>query len=235
MYKFGKAVVKLRVPILIVGILLLVPSIFGYLNTGINYDMLTYLPKDMDTVEGQDVLLNDFGKGAFSLIVTEGVDDTQVKNLTDEIRDVDHVADAISYGEIASAQTGAQAAAAGLNWYVDALNNQVVGTASTQSSAGTGLTSAVEDARALNAGATQLDDGTGQLDTGLAALLAGSKTLAGGTAQLYDGASQLADGARQAADGSVQDGKSYNNFCGITSGTEGHVKFIYKTDAINKD
>lgn len=77
--------------------------------------MLTYLPKDMDTVEGQDVLLNDFGKGAFSLIVTEGMDDTQVKNLTDEIRDVDHVADAISYGEIASAQAGAQAAAAGLN------------------------------------------------------------------------------------------------------------------------
>lgn len=115
MYKFGKAVVKLRVPILIVGILLLVPSIFGYLNTGINYDMLTYLPKDMDTVEGQDVLLNDFGKGAFSLIVTEGMDDTQVKNLTDDIRDVDHVADAISYGEIASAQTGAQAAVAGLN------------------------------------------------------------------------------------------------------------------------
>lgn len=197
---------------------------------------------------------------------------------------------------LTAAQSGAQAAAAGLNQYVDALNNQIVGTASTQSSAGTGLTSAVEGAQALNAGATQLssgltdaskqlgtgakqlsdgatqlDDGTGQLDTGLAALLAGSKTLAGGTAQLSDGASQLADGAQQAADGSVQlsdglqqfneqavqkivdafsgnlgsladktkaivqAGKNYNNFCGITSGTEGHVKFIYETDAINKN
>lgn len=197
---------------------------------------------------------------------------------------------------LTAAQSGAQAAATGLDQYVDALNNQVVGTASTQSSAGTGLTSAVEGAQALNTGATQLssgltkaskqlgtgakqlsdgatqlNDGTGQLDTGLAALLAGSKTLAGGTAQLSDGASQLADGAQQAADGSVQlsdglqqfneqavqkivdafsgnlgsladktkaivqAGKNYNNFCGITSGTEGHVKFIYETDAINKN
>ncbi len=197
---------------------------------------------------------------------------------------------------LTAAQQGAQAAAAGLNQYADALNNQVIGTASTQSSAGTGLTSAVEGAQALNAGATQLstgltnasqqlgtgakqlsdgatqlNDGTGQLDQGLAALLAGSKTLTGGTAQLSDGASQLADGAQQAADGSVQlsdglqqfneqavqkivdafsgnlgsladktkaivqAGKNYNNFCGITSGTEGHVKFIYETDAINKD
>lgn len=192
--------------------------------------------------------------------------------------------------------TAAQAAADGLDQCVAALNNQVIGTASTQGSAGTGLTSAVEGAQALNKGATQLssgltdaskqlgtgakqlsdgatqlDDGTGQLDTGLAALLAGSKTLAGGTAQLSDGASQLADGAQQAADGSVQlsdglqqfneqavqkivdafsgnlgsladktkaivqAGKNYNNFCGITSGTEGHVKFIYETDAINKN
>lgn len=197
---------------------------------------------------------------------------------------------------LTAAQNGAQAAATGLNQYADALNNQVIGTASTQGSAGTGLTSAVEGAHALNAGATQLstgltnasqqlgagakqlsdgatqlDDGTGQLDSGLAALLAGSKTLAGGTAQLSDGASQLADGAQQAADGSVQlsdglqqfneqavqkivdafsgnlgsladktkaivqAGKNYNNFCGITSGTEGHVKFIYETDAINKN
>lgn len=197
---------------------------------------------------------------------------------------------------LTAAQSGAQAAADGLDQCVAALNNQIVGTASTQGSAGTGLNSAVEGAQALNAGAaqlssglteaskqldtgakqlsdgaTQLDDGTGQLDTGLAALLAGSKTLAGGTAQLSVGASQLADGAQQAADGSVQlsdglqqfneqavqkivdafsgnlgsladktkaivqAGKNYNNFCGITSGTEGHVKFIYETDAINKN
>lgn len=197
---------------------------------------------------------------------------------------------------LTAAQSGAQAAADGLDQCVAALNNQIVGTASTQGSAGTGLTSAVEGAQALNKGATQLssgltdaskqlgtgakqlsdgatqlDDGTGQLDTGLAALLAGSKTLAGGTAQLSDGASQLVDGAQQAADGSVQlsdglqqfneqavqkivdafsgnlgsladktkaivqAGKNYNNFCGITSGTEGHVKFIYETDAINKN
>ena len=61
--KFGKAVVKFRVPVLIIALLLLIPSVFGILGTRINYDMLNYLPEDMDTVVGQQELMDDFGKG----------------------------------------------------------------------------------------------------------------------------------------------------------------------------
>ena len=69
--RLSKAVVKNRVLILIVALLLLIPSVLGMANTRINYDMLDYLPEDMDTVVGQNELLADFGKGAFSLIVVE--------------------------------------------------------------------------------------------------------------------------------------------------------------------
>ena len=69
--RFSRAVVKHRVVILIVALLLLVPSVMGMLATRINYDMLTYLPEDMDTVVGQNVLLDDFGKGAFSMLIAE--------------------------------------------------------------------------------------------------------------------------------------------------------------------
>lgn len=96
MHTFGRAVVKLRVPILIVGLLLLIPSIFGMINTRINYDMLDYLPSDMDTVVGQNILKDDFGKGAFTLIVVEGMTDQDIADLTDDIKGVDHVVDALS-------------------------------------------------------------------------------------------------------------------------------------------
>ena len=69
--RLSKAVVKNRVLILIVALLLLIPSVLGMANTRINYDMLDYLPEDMDTVVGQNELLDEFGKGAFSLIVVE--------------------------------------------------------------------------------------------------------------------------------------------------------------------
>lgn len=65
MVKFGKKIVKHRVLILVVSILLLIPSAFGYLHTRINYDVLTYLPGDIETMIGQDILINDFGTGAF--------------------------------------------------------------------------------------------------------------------------------------------------------------------------
>ena len=67
--RFAKAVVKYRIPILILALLLLIPSVFGMIGTRINYDMLDYLPSDMDTVIGQDVLMQEFGKGAFSFII----------------------------------------------------------------------------------------------------------------------------------------------------------------------
>ena len=69
--KFSRFIVKYRIAILLLALILLVPSLIGFINTRINYDMLTYLPQDMDTVKGQDILLNEFGKGAFSLIILE--------------------------------------------------------------------------------------------------------------------------------------------------------------------
>ena len=101
MYKFGQVVVKLRIPILVVAVLLLIPSAIAYLHTPVNYDLLTYLPEQIDTVKGQEILKEDFGKGAFSLIVTEGLDDKAVADLTAKIESVPSVATAISYGQIA--------------------------------------------------------------------------------------------------------------------------------------
>ena len=73
MVKVGKKIVKWRIPILVISLLLLIPSVFGMAGTRINYDILTYLPKEMDTIKGQDILQQDFGKGAFSLVMLEGM------------------------------------------------------------------------------------------------------------------------------------------------------------------
>ena len=102
MKHFGKAVVRSRFVILIVAAILLIPSVIGYLNTRINYDVLTYLPKDIETMKGQDILLDDFGQGAISMMVVEGMDFKDVSGLKAEIEEVDHVHDVIWYDSIAS-------------------------------------------------------------------------------------------------------------------------------------
>ncbi len=91
MLHFSKAVVKYRIPILIISLLLLVPSIWGIVSTRINYDMLDYLPEDMDTVIGQNELLEEFGKGAFSLLIVEDMSVKDVSALKAKIEQVDHV------------------------------------------------------------------------------------------------------------------------------------------------
>ena len=88
--KFGKTVVKYRIPILILSVLLLIPSVIGMAKTRINYDMLTYLPSDMDTVKGQDILMEDFGKGAFSFVIVEGMPEKKVAELKAKIEQVEH-------------------------------------------------------------------------------------------------------------------------------------------------
>lgn len=95
--RFANGVVKLRIPILIAALALCVLSVFGMARTRINYDMLTYLPQDMETVKGQDVLLKEFGKGAFAMVIVEGMDQSQVSALRKSISEVDHVADVIWY------------------------------------------------------------------------------------------------------------------------------------------
>lgn len=101
MIKFGKAVVKFRIPILILSFLLLIPAGIEYINTRINYDILSYLPEDIDTMKGQEILLDEFGTGAFSLCVVEGMDEKQVVDLENEIKDVEHVKDVIWYDTLA--------------------------------------------------------------------------------------------------------------------------------------
>jgi predicted RND superfamily exporter protein len=99
--KFGKAVVKARVPIVIVSLLLAALSVFGMLGTRINYDMLTYLPEDMETSVGQQVLLDDFGKGAFSFVLVEDMPDKDVSALKEKLAQVDHVESVIWYDSFA--------------------------------------------------------------------------------------------------------------------------------------
>ena len=100
MEKFGKVVVKLRIPILVLSFLLLIPSVLGYFNTRVNYDILYYLPSDIDTMQGQDILLDDFGKGAYAMVVVDGMNKSNVSKLVKKVEGVDHVASVISYSGI---------------------------------------------------------------------------------------------------------------------------------------
>lgn len=98
--RFSKAVVKYRVPILILAVLLMIPSIFGMAATRINYDMLDYLPADMDTVVGQNELMEEFGKGAFSFIVVEGMPNAEVADLKAMLEQVEHVETVVWYDSL---------------------------------------------------------------------------------------------------------------------------------------
>ena len=99
--RFSKAVVKHRILILIVVLVLMIPSVLGMAGTRINYDMLDYLPEDMETVIGQNVLLEDFGKGAFSFIIVEDMPAKEVAALKEKIEQVDHVETVLWYDSIA--------------------------------------------------------------------------------------------------------------------------------------
>ncbi len=99
--RFSKAVVKCRIPILIIAIALLIPSVLGMAATRINYDMLDYLPEDMDTVIGQNELMEDFGKGAFSMLVIENMPEKDIAELEQKIKQVDHVDSVVWYDSIA--------------------------------------------------------------------------------------------------------------------------------------
>ena len=99
--KFSKAVVKGRIPILIVTLLLMIPAVLGMVGTRINYDMLDYLPSDMDTVVGQELLKEDFGKGAFSFIILEDMPAKDVSALKEKIEQVEHVDTVLWYDDLA--------------------------------------------------------------------------------------------------------------------------------------
>ena len=99
--RFSKAVVKHRVLILMIAVALMIPSVLGMVGTRVNYDMLDYLPEDMDTVKGQNELLEDFGKGAFSLVIVENMPDQEVAALVDRLEQVEHVETVLWYSSFA--------------------------------------------------------------------------------------------------------------------------------------
>lgn len=100
MVKIGKKIVKCRILILILGFLLLIPSALGYFKTRVNYDILYYLPDNIDTMIGQDILMEDFGKGAFAMEVVEGMTTKESADLKKKIEGVEGVADVIWYDSL---------------------------------------------------------------------------------------------------------------------------------------
>ena len=120
MKKFGKVTVKHHRLVLIIGILLLIPSFLGMIGTRINYDMLHYLPKNMDTVKGQDILLDKFGKGAVSTMVIEGMDQKDIVQLKAKIEKVNHVDSVIWYDSLSNGKIPMELLP---KKYYDAFNN----------------------------------------------------------------------------------------------------------------
>lgn len=96
----GRFIVKYRKFILALAAILLIPAVIGFLNTKVNYDMLNYLPDSMDTVKGQKALLNEFGKGAFSMIITEDLDNQQIANLENDLKNVPHITTVLGLGTL---------------------------------------------------------------------------------------------------------------------------------------
>lgn len=101
MVKVGKKIVKFKVPILILSIILLIPAVWGYVNTRINYDVLTYLPEDIETMQGQEIMTNDFGIGAFSMLMVDGMEDKEIVKLKEKVEKVDGVENVLWYDSLA--------------------------------------------------------------------------------------------------------------------------------------
>ena len=99
--KFGKWIAKHKVIIVIISLLLLIPSFLGMAATRVNYDILSYLPDSLETVEGQDIMVDEFGMGAFSMVVVEDMDLKDVAALKQKFQDVEHVKDVLWYDSVA--------------------------------------------------------------------------------------------------------------------------------------
>ncbi len=104
MKKFSNAIVKSRVFILVLSVLLLIPAAFGFISTRINYDILYYLPKDIETMEGQDILLDEFGKGAYGMFICNGMNTVDVQKMAAKVENIDHVADVICFDSLTDGQ-----------------------------------------------------------------------------------------------------------------------------------
>lgn len=101
MVKVGKWIAKHRVLILIISALLMIPSVIGVANTRVNYDLLSYLPEHLETVKGQDILVDEYGMGAFSMVIVEDMELKDVQKLENEFSEIDHVKDVLWYDDVA--------------------------------------------------------------------------------------------------------------------------------------
>ncbi|MDE6835257.1 MAG: MMPL family transporter [Ruminococcus sp.] len=101
MLRFGEKIVRNKVLILFIGIFMLIPCMLGYMNTRVNYDLLSYLPEDIETMKGQDILKDGFGKGGFSFVIIEGMPDKDVEKVKEQLESVDHVAEVLWYDSLA--------------------------------------------------------------------------------------------------------------------------------------
>ncbi len=101
MVKTGKWIAKHRILIVLIGILLLIPSVIGTIKTRINYDILSYLPESLETVKGQDVMVDEFGTGAFSMVVVEDMPLKDVQKLKSKFEEIEHVKKVLWYDDIA--------------------------------------------------------------------------------------------------------------------------------------
>lgn len=97
--KFGKWLTKNKVFVIIFALLLMVPAVIGYVSTRINYDVLSYLPNSLETVSGQDIMVDEFGMGAFSMVIVEDMENKDVVTLKEKIKKVEHVEDVLWYDD----------------------------------------------------------------------------------------------------------------------------------------
>ena len=100
MKKIASLISNHNILILIISLLLLIPSIFGYVNTKINYDILVYLPEDIDTIKGERILTDDFGLGSYAFVITDMSNPYKVMKLEDNIRNIKGVKKAISIVDV---------------------------------------------------------------------------------------------------------------------------------------
>ena len=101
MEKLGRKIVKFRIPVFVISILLLIPAAIGYINTKVNYDILYYLPDEIETMKGQDILVDQFGTGAYSMFICKGMENKDVAGLKSQIEEVEHVAKVVWYDSFA--------------------------------------------------------------------------------------------------------------------------------------
>ncbi len=100
MSRIGEWIARSRYLILLIGALLLVPSVIGFFKTRVNYDLLSYLPDSLETIKGQDIMVDEFGMGAFTMIIVEGMDERDIGDLADKIADIDHVEKVLWHGSL---------------------------------------------------------------------------------------------------------------------------------------